>query len=82
MNMPQTIYVFRCGSTTKYGFTEDRNGSNLPGSECPEGWRLFKTLTINPGDPPRIGIDITEVLAGIGEKGYHLSSAGVTISGP
>ena len=68
-----TIHVFQCGKGSPYGFTKDRNGSNLPKADCTQGWVFFKTVNeTEPFGLPRFDVDIEQVHDDIAKTGYAL----------
>ena len=70
-------FVFEC-SPDLYAITNDATGSNLPSDRCKAGWRFLRTITLSKGEKHRIVLNVTEALADIAAKGYHLVD-GVTI---
>jgi hypothetical protein len=76
MQTDLAIYVFKSDKT--YGFTKDPIGTNLPRYSSP--WQFTKSLSMRPGERPRIAVNIDEVRRGIAEHGYHLVEPKVEIT--
>jgi hypothetical protein len=61
------VHIFE--STRWYGFDTRIDGSNLPTNKGP--WKPFKTVEVEPGDRPRIGIASSEIIDGIELYGFY-----------
>ncbi|GLT00114.1 hypothetical protein GCM10007897_14980 [Sphingobium jiangsuense] len=65
------VHVFQSGAGV-YGFTQDREGANLPQQAKP--WSHFKETVLRAGI---IGVNPEEAIAQIQSKGYYITKAGV-----
>ena len=72
MSPQQSIHVFQCGDGSPYAFTHDRNGGNLPQSECPSGWSYVTSVESEPFQLPRAAADPAIVRDDIAARGYSL----------
>ena len=68
----QIIHVFQCGDGSPYAFTHERDGSNLPRTECPDGWVYLTALDSEPFELPRVAVDARKVRDDIAAKGYSV----------
>ena len=72
MPRQQSIHVFQCGDGSPYAFTHDRNGANLPESECASGWTYVTSVESEPFQLPRAAADAQKVRDDIAARGYSL----------
>jgi hypothetical protein len=70
--MKKTVYVFNCSNQRmRFGLTYDQIGSNLPKNACSGKWILFKTLLLEPSDPPLLnGLKSTEIIETLDKDEY------------
>jgi hypothetical protein len=56
------------------GFTQQLNGNNLPTAACENGWTFQRTMEIT-ANTPRMGANVTAIIADIERQGYHIADA-------
>jgi hypothetical protein len=73
-----TVFVFRSGSSGRYGYTLDESGANLP--KVPSGpWRKYSTLNLD-GATRNVGIEAEDVWSAIRRYGYSMTEKLVKVT--
>jgi hypothetical protein len=69
----QQAHLFLCLSNGHYAVSADKAGGNLPLTECAEGWKYIKPITVGVQQPLVIGMDPEPVLRALLDVGFYIS---------
>ena len=68
-----TAYLFECGNDdTLLAVTRDRQGSNLPRSQCVFGWKLRAAFTLGVEHVVPVAIAPEPILRELQDCGYYV----------
>jgi hypothetical protein len=71
------VHIFNCpNNSQRYGFTQNKEGINLPTESCIDGWTFWRTITLTRG-VPTLGIEVDSVIDMINNDGFAIQEATV-----
>lgn len=74
------IYVFKCRSNSlRRGFSNDKDGANLPNDRCSAGWEFAKEIDLTP-HTNLIAVSAPEVIKGVDTMGYYITDAEINMT--
>jgi hypothetical protein len=78
LSLAKTIYLFRCGESGLYAFTDHPDGHGLPSIIYPQiRWRFERQVTLQPDrNSSERGI-VRATLDAIAKHGFHLAHAAI-----